>query len=296
MSWNRQNNDKQMTGGRTATTSARSHRIRRVRVLFAVLAGVGAVAGVWFFFRIPAPEPVRAERPASAAKALRHAVPKENMKKAAASAPAGPPIPGKRLTPEERAFAETNGLTKLQVQRWKIDRMPPAGYTNRSSQTETPPEYQIFKHASENEIAALLTLTPGETLVGSPSYERWFARDFQKSLREPIEITEDDTPEQVALKREMIAVKADLQARVAEGEDIAEIMRETRAEYQRLADYKQTIWDALREARRDPELTDEDIELFLEHANRKLEEKGIAPITLGPVTRHMLRLRKDIHQ
>ena len=292
MSWNRKNtgNDPSGKPGRGDASFG-----RRVRIHIATFLIVVAAVGIWVWRHGTGPAEAvsagRSERVRPAAETPR----KVEKARPAAVVQTNRTV-RKALTPEERAFAETNGLTKLQVQRWKIDRMPPAGYTNRSSQTETPPEYQIFKHASENEIAALLTLTPGETLVGSPSYERWFPRDFQKSLREPIEITEDDTPEQIALKKEMMAVKADLQARMAEGEDIAEIMRETREEYQKLAAYKQTIWDALREARRDPELTDEDIELFLEHANRKLEEKGIAPITLGPVTRHMLRLRKDIHQ
>ena len=198
----------------------------------------------------------------------------------------------KYKTKEERYFAETNGLNKMQIQRWKIDHMPPAGITNNTSQTEERPYYQIFDHSSENDIAGFLTMEPGETLVGTPSYERWFVKDFLKSLETPIIVTKDDTPEQAALKREMIEVKIDLKARHDAGEDIAAIMTATHDEYQRLAEYKDTIWELLREARRNPDATDQDIEDFITAANVQLESKGIAPIELGPVTRHMLRLRR----
>lgn len=193
-------------------------------------------------------------------------------------------------TPEEIAFAETNGLTRMQIQRWWIDRMPPAGYTNRATQTEPRPAYRIFSHESENEIAALLTMRPGETLVGSPSYDRWFVRDFRKALSEPVEAAEDDTPEQAALRREVAAVREELKRRMDAGEDVARIMSETREEFQRLADYRETVWGLVRETRRNPDMTDADLEAFISAANAKLAERGIAPIELGPVTRHMLRL------
>lgn len=187
---------------------------------------------------------------------------------------------------------ETNGLNKMQMQRWKIAHMPPAGITNTTSQTEKRPYYQIFDHASENDIAGLLTMVPGETLVGTPSYERWFVRDFLKSLETPIVITEDDTPEQAALKREVQDVKDFLKVRHDAGEDIAAIMATTHEEYQRLSEYKDMIWELLREAGRNPNATDRDIEDFVSAANAQLEARGIAPIELGPVTRHMLRLGK----
>ena len=89
----------------------------------------------------------------------------------------------------------------------------------------------------------------------------------------------------------MVKVKIDLKARYDAGEDIAAIMQETHEEYQRLAEYKDTIWELLREQRRNPTATERDIEDFITAANVQLEQKGIAPIKLGPVTRHMLRLR-----
>ena len=256
--------------------------------IIGLVVAVGAFLAVKFFFKdaeiVSVDNNNKTKRIAEVAPSLtsRYSPTEENL----------PKPPPKYKTKEERYFAETNGLNKMQIQRWKIAHMPPAGITNNTSQTEEKPYYQIFDHTSENDIAGFLTMEPGETLVGTPSYERWFVKDFLKSLETPIIVTKDDTPEQAALKREMIEVKIDLKARHDAGEDIAAIMTATHEEYQRLAEYKDTIWELLREARREPNATEQDIEDFITAANVQLEAKGIAPIELGPVTRHMLRLRR----
>ena len=272
------------------TRSCKSRNYARL-VIWALL-GIGVVIVAFllakFFLKDTTVRPIqesdRAKRIAEVSPSLAYNSPKETE-------PHEKALP-KYKTKEERYFAETNGLNKMQIQRWKIDHMPPAGITNNTSQTEERPYYQIFDHSSENDIAGFLTMEPGETLVGTPSYERWFVKDFLKSLETPIIVTKDDTPEQAALKREMIEVKIDLKARHDAGEDIAAIMTATHEEYQRLAEYKDTIWELLREARREPNATEQDIEDFITAANVQLESKGIAPIELGPVTRHMLRLRR----
>lgn len=272
------------------TRSCKSRNYARL-VIWALL-GIGVVIVAFLFAKFflkdttvrPIQESDRAKRIAEVSPSFAYNSPK-------ATEPHEKALP-KYKTKEERYFAETNGLNKMQIQRWKIDHMPPAGITNNTSQTEERPYYQIFDHSSENDIAGFLTMESGETLVGTPSYERWFVKDFLKSLETPIIVTKDDTPEQAALKREMIEVKIDLKARHDAGEDIAAIMTATHDEYQRLAEYKDTIWELLREARRNPDATDQDIEDFITAANVQLESKGIAPIELGPVTRHMLRLRR----
>ena len=66
----------------------------------------------------------------------------------------------------------TNGLTEAQQRVWKIKNRPPPGITNNTSLFEAKPKYAIFNHNSENTIAAYLTITPGQTLVGSPTYDK----------------------------------------------------------------------------------------------------------------------------
>ena len=200
----------------------------------------------------------------------------------------------KPLRKWEYPESRTNELSEAELRKWKVMHRPPPGYTNDTARTEAPPEYAIFNHRSENEIACLLTLRPGETLVGTPIYGKRFTEDFLKSCEEPIIVTEDDTPEQAELKRLMNETKIDLRQRMAEGEDLGQILLDTRAEYQRLASYRQSLQQEINELKKDDSLSMEDIDDFVEAANKMLEEKGIAPLKLSPITRRMLMRRRGL--
>ena len=188
----------------------------------------------------------------------------------------------------------TNGLSAAQIRKWKAERRPPPGITNDTSRTEAPPQYAIFNHVSENEIACLLTIEPGMTLVGEPSYGKHFVEDFMKSCETPIVVTEDDTPEQAELKRLMNETKIDLRQRMADGEDLGQILRDTRQEYVRLAEYKQTLEHELNELKKNNSLSMDDIDDFVKAANKLLDAKGIAPIKMTPITRRMLMRRRGL--
>lgn len=185
-------------------------------------------------------------------------------------------------------------LTPMQQRKWKHMHRPPPGYTNDTSRTEAPPAYAIFSHHSENTIAGYLTMTPGETLVGTPHYGPGFTKDFVESMKTPIIITAEDTPEQAELKQLMIDTKIDLADRMRNGEDIGKILEETHEEYQRLASLKMEVANELAKLRKDPNATLEDVEDFTAAANKLLEERGISPITLSPIAKRMLLRRKGV--
>lgn len=187
-------------------------------------------------------------------------------------------------------------LTPMQQRKWKHMHRPPPGYTNDTSRTEPPPAYAIFPHHSENTIAGYLTMTPGETLVGTPHYGPGFKKDFLESMKTPIIITAEDTPEQAELKQLMIDTKIDLAERMRNGEDIGKILEETHEEYQRLATLKMDVANELNRLRKDPNATLEDVEDFAAAANKLLAERGIAPITLSPIAKRMLLRRKGVSQ
>ena len=182
----------------------------------------------------------------------------------------------------------TNGLTEAQQRIWKVKNRPPPGITNNTSLFEPKPKYAIFSHDSENTIAAYLTITPGQTLVGSPIYDKKFSDDFLKSLEEPIIVTKDDDPETAALKRAMNETKIELKARHDAGEDIGKILEQTHEELRQLSQYKIQIEEVLKESIRSGNLTEKDFDLAIEAANKMLDEKGIAPMEFGPVSRHIL--------
>ena len=188
--------------------------------------------------------------------------------------------------------AHTNGFTEMQMRKWRKEHMPPPGYTNNAVLTRPKPKYAIFHHSCENLIAAYLTLTPGEGMIGSPILGDRFRPQFLKSLEEPIIVSADDSPEDAQLKRDMIATKIDLKARMDEGEDICKIISDTHREVQDLARYKVMLQKEIHEASKNSDMTMEDVDDLISAANQMLDAKGIAPITLGPISRRLIQRRK----
>lgn len=188
--------------------------------------------------------------------------------------------------------AHTNGFTGMQMRKWRKEHMPPPGYTNNAVLTRPKPKYAIFNHKCENLIAAYLTLRPGDGMIGTPILGERFRKEFLKSLETPIVVTEDDSPEDAQLKRDMIATKIDLKARMDAGEDICKIINDTHREVQDLSRYKTMLQKEISDAAKNPEMTMQDVDDLVEAANKMLEAKGIAPIALGPISRRLIQRRK----
>jgi len=153
--------------------------------------------------------------------------------------------------------------------------------------------YEIFPRHSDNEIARYLAIEPGTQLLGDRTYNGRFRKEFEASLSEPIEITPDDTPEEAQLKSDVLAARQQLKEAMDRGEDIEQIMIDTRAELQELGRVKQEFHKLFLRERRKCE-TDEDVQDLLGACNKFLEEKGIAPLTCTPITRrNILRGERD---
>ena len=159
----------------------------------------------------------------------------------------------------------------------------------RAVKSPTKSNIPKFKHPVEREIATLLTVEPGMMLFGSPKYSA-FKRDFVESLLEPIEITEDDSERDRMIKEEVIAAKKELAERVKEGEDVVQILKDTREELQRLAQYKRQIQALINEQVRNAENSDADVEDVFAAANKMLENEGIAPMS----SNHIMKRRQQI--
>ena len=190
--------------------------------------------------------------------------------------------------------SQTNGFTEMQMRKWRIAHRPPPGYTNNAAKIRKKPSYAIFKHKCENLIAAYITMPPGEGMIGTPMLGKRFEKEFMESLKDKIEISKDDTPEMIQLKQDMIATKADLKARIDAGENLTQIIRDTHDEIQSLSRYKQMLQKEIAKVKKDSSMTLQDVELFVEAANKMLEEKGIAPIKLGPVSKRMILRRQGL--
>lgn len=165
---------------------------------------------------------------------------------------------------------------------------PTGVVTNRVAEYAKSP-YSIFDHRSDNEIAAVLMMCPGDTLVRTKRYANWFAKQFLKSIETPILISPDDEPWKAKLKREVIQAKIELKEAYDRGEDIEAIMAETRQQLQDLARYKQSLKKLFSENMKTCR-TPQDVADLQEAVNRLLEGKGCAAMNFTALTKqHLMR-------
>lgn len=146
---------------------------------------------------------------------------------------------------------------------------------------KTMSKTRIFPHTSENMIANLLRIEPGQGTFGNRTY-KGFKEDFLKSLTVPIIPSKDDDEWTKALKEDVIKAKIELKDALDRGEDIEQIMRETREEYKKLAAIKRDLQVDVAKMIREEGKTIQDIAIIKDAANKLLADKGIAPIKLNP--------------
>lgn len=197
--------------------------------------------------------------------------------------------PVEKKQPHYWELPTTNGLTETQIRKWKFMHEPPPPWTNTVMATRKRPKYAIFGTRPENEIACLISATPGASLVGMPRYSEKFKADFLKSCETPIIVSKDDDEYTANLKREMNKVKIELRQRMADGEDLGDILTETRRELQHLAAVKREVEREMRKVIKDTAVTEEDVDTCIEAANKLLESKGVAPVRMNPLLRSALK-------
>ena len=154
--------------------------------------------------------------------------------------------------------------------------------TNVRSRAMMSVEELTFKNQSEIQLAEMLTIQPGDTLLGDYTFGEDFVKGFLESLKEPIVINPDeDTPYQQELKKVVIETKKDLKARYDAGEDLAEIMNETRKQYKELALYREDIEQMVEKVRAERcDLTEQDEKDLVNAANAMLEDRGCKPLRM----------------
>lgn len=150
-------------------------------------------------------------------------------------------------------------------------------------------KYSIFENRSDNEIAGILMANPGEAVVGTKRYDKWFEKQFLKSIETPIEVSPDDEPWQAELKKLVMQARLELKEAHDKGEDIATIMSESRQQLQDLAKYKQSVKQIYAQNVKEC-ATEQEVADLQKAVNVMLEEKGCAPMNFTPLTK--MRLMK----
>ena len=152
--------------------------------------------------------------------------------------------------------------------------------TNKRSKISMSLAELTFSQSSDRAISNLLTVRPGEQLVGDITYDEGFMRRFLKSLETPIVIDEqNDTAVQKELKRLVIETRNDLKARHDAGEDIVAIMNETRQQLRELGIYREEIKKMVSDARKQSgEMSEQDERDLIAAANKMLADRGCEPL------------------
>lgn len=192
----------------------------------------------------------------------------------------GTPIPDK-VQPDERGVLRyPNG------QRW-VD-------PNDLHIVKHPEPRKIFKHSSENQIAVLLQLDPTRMapfLIGKRRpYGDRFVVDFNNSLADKIEINNDDSPEDRELKEAVIGAKQDLYAAMQRGEDVAQVMNDAQRELDLMATCYNDVKAEYQKMLRDENVSDDEVEVFVEAANKVLADRGINGFTMPNLARRQAQL------
>jgi hypothetical protein len=150
---------------------------------------------------------------------------------------------------------------------------------------------RIFTEISDLQIQRLLSIEPGRLALGAPNYDR-FVENFRKSLNTPIVINEDDSEETKMMKEAVIETRKDLERRMNAGEDIAQVMKDTEAELQRMASYRLNLEFEMRKARHDGDFSSDDLKDYVQAANTMLKENGLPELKFPEMWYQNAKLRQ----
>lgn len=278
-------------GGKIARKSASA--IKVPGAFKGILAGIIVVSVLAFaialFFYPKANKPVAVEDPKDSKKLVEEpSAPMEQPKTASAITN----VVEKKI--DDDKYRDERGILRFKATGTRAyDPDRPTRKINLNMGADGKPLYKPspFKNRAENEIYRLIKAEPGQQLFGARKYDERFEAEYKKSLETPIIIDKDDDEETIAAKNAMNEAKIEINERMRNGESLAEILDSTRSELKRLADLKRDLSKEVLSAVNNPELSERDVELYLEAANKMLAEKGVAPIKGGAMLRRSLILR-----
>lgn len=137
---------------------------------------------------------------------------------------------------------------------------------------------RLFTERSDCKIERLLRHEPGKILLGTGQYGEQFKQDFLESIKVPIIVSKDDSPEDAAMKKAVIATRLDLKDALDRGEDISKIMEDTERQLRQMAGLRENLRRELMQLRNNDGITEQELSDYVSAANKMLSDNGIEPL------------------
>jgi hypothetical protein len=139
----------------------------------------------------------------------------------------------------------------------------------------------IFPEPADQLIAGLITIEPGDFLVGDTGtmFEN-FDVQFKTALKHPIQINPEDDEETRELKEAVNETRQELLEHRKNGNDLSQVMADTRHQLQELGLYRNELNEMVKKMLDDGNLNDKDYEDLIAAANQMLDDRGCKPLEL----------------
>ena len=276
-------------GGKDGRAEGKAWKRRATAAAILILAAIVG-GGAWWWMRREggvAPDQPEGPKKTALAKEVKPAQPAEPAPNAATNKPP--------LTKEEKRAAQLKAIRDKYGDDIPPNLQPVVYFLENPPQREFHPaksKASIFKRRCEREIASMIMAEPGTWFMRRPTFDARFDADFRASLDEPIEIGDGDTDEQRSLKQAVIDTKAELAERMKAGESPSDAMNAFAGSMYELGQYRRTLQDELGRIKRDASFSDQDIQDFVEAANKMLKDKGAQPIRMPNMVFRHVSLKK----
>lgn len=283
MAWNRSGTENQQKKPNAKPPSA-----KRGVIAGAVVVALGALC-LWMFSGEDAAPEAKPDKGRGRIKEVDPAVVAGKTVRTNAA-----PVVEIRTLPDGTYMKYVNGKPDWMFPRHKHT---PVIITNDTARTRLTFEQKVFKNAADAQIAVLLRPADGGLMLGdSASYYKGFAKRLEKAMKAPVDDDPSDTEFVKALKKDVREIRADLYARMQNGEDVEKIMIEARDEQQKLGLYKRDLEKEVRRLAKDGDFDEKEAEELIGAANKMLEERGAAPMKMPGFLKAKARLSLKIQE
>ena len=154
--------------------------------------------------------------------------------------------------------------------------------------------YSFLRHSSERMMYSLLSAEPGAYMLEPVRVGESFNQDFINALVDKIEITNEDTDEVRQIKQFVTDAKKEMADLVKqEGKKPSELLNEHAQALYELGRFQQNLEQELNAARKNADLSDEDVEDMFRAANTLRKQKGLAELPIPNLTRRARQLQRQ---